>query len=54
MHKQIGIATAVIGAIAILGALLSLNYPDFSKWFPVLLIAGSGAVWMGIKKYRWA
>ena len=54
MPKQIGIATAVLGVALIIGSMVSLSYPDSSNWFPVILITGIGAVWMGIKKYRWA
>ena len=54
MPKQIGIAMAVLGFVLVAASVVALNIPDVSKWFPVLLIAGAGLVWFGVKKYRWA
>lgn len=52
--RQIGIGMAVIGGVLVVGSAVSLNYPDFSKWFPVLLIVGAILAWRGVSKYRTA
>ena len=54
MPKQIGIAMAVLGFALMALSVVAWNIPDVSKWFPVLLVAGGGFAWFGIKKYRWA
>jgi len=54
MTKQDGILMAMGGAILLIGSMLSLNFPYFSKWFPILLIGGGALVWFGIQRYRWA
>jgi hypothetical protein len=43
---------AVIGGVLVAGSVVSLNYPDFSKWFPVFLIIGAVLAWKGVSKYR--
>jgi len=53
MSKQMGAALAVLGGVSIIGSVVSLNLPEISKWFPVLLIGGAAAVYYGVKKYRW-
>jgi hypothetical protein len=52
MPKQHAIAIAAVGAALIIGSLVSLRYPEFSQWFPVLLLFGGGLAWTGVKKYR--
>jgi hypothetical protein len=52
MTKQIAISMAAGGAVLLVGSILSLNYADASKWFPVLVIAGGLLVWQGIQRYR--
>jgi hypothetical protein len=52
--KQMGMALTALGAVLVVGAIVSLNVGDLGKWFPILLIAGGTALWFGIKKYRWA
>ena len=52
MPKQLAIVMAVGGAAVLVLSMLSLNYADASKWFPVLLIGGGVLVWLGIQKYR--
>lgn len=54
MSKQMGLALAILGGILIVGSVVSLNLPEISKWFPILLIGGGIAVYYGVKKYRWA
>jgi peptidoglycan/LPS O-acetylase OafA/YrhL len=44
MPKQHAIAIAAVGAALIIGSLVSLRYPEFSQWFPVLLLFGGGLV----------
>ena len=52
MPRQIGIAMAAIGGVLVAGSVVTLNHPDFSKWFPVLLIVGIVLAWRGVNKYR--
>jgi len=52
MPKLLGTGLAVGGAVVLFGSMVSLGYPDVSKWFPVLLIGGGALVWFGIHKYR--
>jgi hypothetical protein len=52
MPKLSGMAMAAGGALLLIGSMLCLNYPDGTKWFPVLLIGGGVLVWFGIQKYR--
>jgi hypothetical protein len=54
MTKLLAMALGVIGLVFLVGSMMILGYPDVSKWFPVLLIAGGVLVWQGVQKYRWA
>ena len=53
-EKYMAIAVGVLGAVLIVGSIVTLNLPDDGKWFPVLLIGGAAAIWFGVHKYRWA
>lgn len=52
MPKQHAIAVAAIGAALLIGAAVSLRYPEISQWSPVLLLFGGGFAWTGVKRYR--
>jgi hypothetical protein len=52
MPKQIAIAMAVGGAALVAASMVTMNLPNYSNSFPVLLIGGGVLLWMGIQKYR--
>jgi hypothetical protein len=54
MPKQIGIAMVVLAAVLLTVSVISLRYPDFSQWFPFLLVIGGAFGWFGFKRIRWA
>jgi threonine/homoserine/homoserine lactone efflux protein len=50
--KIVGIVTGSIGVILLIVSVASLNLPEISKWFPILVIGGGYLAWAGMKKYR--
>lgn len=52
MTKQQSVMLGVIGVLLIIGSLASLQYPDFSQWFPVILLFGGVTTWIAIGRYR--
>lgn len=53
MTKVMGILMAVFGCVLMAGSVASLNLPEISQWFAVLLIGGATTLYFGVKKYRW-
>ena len=43
---------AVGGVVLIIASMITMNLPDYGKWFPVFLIGGGVLLWMGVQKYR--
>jgi hypothetical protein len=52
MTKLLAMGLGVIGLAFLVGSMMVLSYPDVSKWFPVLLIAGGVLVWQGVRRFR--
>ncbi|HEV8680690.1 MAG TPA: hypothetical protein VGQ90_15040 [Stellaceae bacterium] len=52
MPKQVGITMAVGGAALVIASMVTMNIPNYSNSFPILLIGGGILLWMGVQKYR--
>jgi len=47
MDKQIALLMAAVGALLVVGAAVVTKYPEFSQWWPFLLLIGGGLAWKG-------
>jgi hypothetical protein len=52
MSKKLAMTMAMGGAVMLAISMVALYSSDYTKWFPVFLIAGGILIWQGVQKYR--